>query len=268
MDYKVSVLIVCYNQEKYIKKALESVLSQKVNFNYEIVVCDDCSSDRTFNILQEYKSKLGSKLNLIRNYKNLGITLNYKNGFKNCKGEYIAVLEGDDYWIQKSKLKRQVSFLESNRDCSLVFNKIVLDYGDEKINNLIYPFNDIRKKFSARELVRSNFIQNFSCCMYRKSSIRKLRESIYDMVVYDWMFNMAVAQFGLIGYIPNYMTSHRILKSGLWSGKSKMENLQMISKCIDQYDSFFKYKYRKEFSQNKQEVLQALRRLVMVNENG
>jgi len=118
----VSVILISYNHEKYIKKALNSILMQKVNFNYEIIFADDCSTDNTQKIIRENSKNIKNKLYLF-NKENKGNTYNSLNAYKNCKGKYIVALEADDYWSSEDKLQTQYDFLEKHKDYIAVSNK-------------------------------------------------------------------------------------------------------------------------------------------------
>ena len=113
----MSVLLVTYNHAKFVAQALDSVLMQQANFEFEIVAVDDCSTDGTLAILQDYE-KQHSQLRVLLSPTNLGISRNYQRGFAACRGEYIAVLEGDDYWISPRKLQAMSAFLDRNPHCS------------------------------------------------------------------------------------------------------------------------------------------------------
>src|SRR4026207_1049489 len=95
---KVSVYLITFNQAQFIAKALESVLMQKTVFDYEIVVGDDCSTDGTIEILKSYQQRHPQKLKLVLHNENVGMMRNALDVLANCTGEYIACLEGDDYW--------------------------------------------------------------------------------------------------------------------------------------------------------------------------
>lgn len=116
MEYKVSVIVPTYNHENYISQALESILSQKVTFPIEILIGDDCSTDKTCEIIKEYKSKYPDLIRLFLHEKNVGATKNAYELLMNARGKYLATLEGDDYWIDDYKLQKQVDFLEQNED--------------------------------------------------------------------------------------------------------------------------------------------------------
>ncbi len=112
---KLSVIFITYNHEKYVEKALRSVCEQETDFAYEVVVGEDCSTDSTREILKRVASEYPDKVRLLFRDKNFGRpTLNVYNTTMECRGEYLAYLEGDDYWTDKNKLQKQVDFLEEH----------------------------------------------------------------------------------------------------------------------------------------------------------
>lgn len=138
----VSVGILTYNHEKYIAEAIESVLKQKVNFKYEIVIAEDCSTDNTRKIVIEYQKKYPDIIRLILQPHNMGIQKNSNILRRACRGIYRANLEGDDYWAVEDKLQTQVDFLENNPD----FIAIGGDFRciDDNGKPCKFPWGDIR----------------------------------------------------------------------------------------------------------------------------
>ena len=123
----LSVLLITYNHEKYISQALDSVLAQKTDFEYEIVVGEDCSTDNTRQILDEYKRRYPGIIRLLyrkRNFKRP--TLNVYDTAMHCRGKYIATLEGDDFWTDEKKLQKAVDFLERHAEYSGCANPSLL----------------------------------------------------------------------------------------------------------------------------------------------
>lgn len=118
MDYKVSVIFITYNHGKYVEKALRSILEQETNFPFEVVVGDDISTDDTRSIIENVaKSYPDRQVRFVKREKNTGRpTLNVYETTYECSGEYLAYLEGDDYWIGKDKLQKQVDFLENHKE--------------------------------------------------------------------------------------------------------------------------------------------------------
>lgn len=133
-DIKVSVIVITYNHEQFIKQALDSILMQKVDFKYEILIGDDASTDRTPEILKEYKKLYPDIIDLHLNSVNLGATRNAYNLLMIAKGKYLAYCEGDDYWIHDHKLQIQVEFLEKNNNYIGCSHKCVLvDKNNKKL---------------------------------------------------------------------------------------------------------------------------------------
>jgi glycosyltransferase involved in cell wall biosynthesis len=121
---KVAVYMITYNHEPYIAQAIESILMQKTNFKYKIYVGEDCSTDNTKNICKEFKKKHPEKIDLILHASNIGANVNAQSIFKACfesGADYIAMLEGDDYWTDPLKLQKQVDLLEANNSYGLVY---------------------------------------------------------------------------------------------------------------------------------------------------
>ncbi len=115
-NLKLTVCIICYNHENYIRKCLQSIVDQSVDFDYEIIVSDDCSTDGSASIIKEFEVKYPEIIKAIYKEKNIGGCLNYKLVHSLAKGKYVAHIDGDDY-CRPGKLQRQVKILENNSDC-------------------------------------------------------------------------------------------------------------------------------------------------------
>ena len=113
---KVSVFMITYNHEKYIAEAIDSVLMQKTDFDFDIVIGEDCSTDATRRIVLEYSRKYPDKIKLLLHNVNVGFISNLMYVLEACTGKYIAMCEGDDYWTDPFKLQKQVDFLEANKE--------------------------------------------------------------------------------------------------------------------------------------------------------
>lgn len=128
--------MLTYNQEKYLNQTLESIFAQKTNFEFEVLVCDDCSPDSTSIIIHEFQNKLLNP-NLLRYYRhdsNIGIKNNGIFALNKCIGKYVAICEGDDYWIDEHKLNKQINFLENNLNVSVCFHDFLI-LQDGKFSN-------------------------------------------------------------------------------------------------------------------------------------
>src|SRR5690554_951398 len=138
----VSVRLMTYNHEKFIHQAMESILSQKVDFPVEVVVGDDFSTDNTLSIIRKFKSTKSIHIHILERAKGdeywkkrqaQGRIYNFINILENCKGKYIALLDGDDYWTDPLKLQKQVDFLEENKNYSgVATNSLIKFEGTDK----------------------------------------------------------------------------------------------------------------------------------------
>lgn len=143
MNPVLSVLLLTYNHEAFIAESIESALNQKTDFEYEILVGEDCSTDNTREIVKEYASKYPNKIKLISSDSNVGAIKNEIRLYEASRGIYLTFLEGDDYWILENKLQMQKDFLDSNPDYGLVHSDVDLLY--HKSGKLIRNLNTSTK---------------------------------------------------------------------------------------------------------------------------
>lgn len=139
MQPKVSVIVLTHNHERYILKALESIVAQKVNFSIEILVFEDGSTDKTLEIVETFQQEHKALIKIYSNKINQGIRKNVLSVFSEVKGEYFAILDGDDYWSNPDKLQKQVEFLEANSDYNGVFHDARIVHIDEA-QNILFSF--------------------------------------------------------------------------------------------------------------------------------
>lgn len=122
---KLSIMVLVYNHEKYLRKCLDGILNQKVNFDYEVVIGEDCSTDSSRSICLEYQEKYPDVIKLVLQNKNKGLIGNYIDICNVMTGEYEACIAGDDYWIDTNKLQMQVDFLDKNLDVGLCYTNVI-----------------------------------------------------------------------------------------------------------------------------------------------
>ncbi|MDL2323398.1 glycosyltransferase, partial [Bacteroidales bacterium OttesenSCG-928-A17] len=134
---KISVCLITYNHESFIHKAIESILEQKGNFKYEIVIGVDLSTDKTVEICLQYQKKYPEIIKVLETKERLGLMKNYARILQACTGEFIAFCSGDDYWIDPEKLQKQLTFLETHTTYGMVYSnyKVLLSSRNLLINN-------------------------------------------------------------------------------------------------------------------------------------
>lgn len=172
MDPLVSVAIITYNQEKFISQTLESILSQKHSCTYEIIIGDDCSTDRNREIIESYREKYPEIIKPIYNQNNLGLIKNYFNVMAQCRGKYIMQCAGDDWWLPE-KLSIQVDFMETHPDIGMCYGK-AQTYIDGK-KKYGKKFGEKRESFES--LLGGNTIPAVTAC-FRRDLLEKYLEDI------------------------------------------------------------------------------------------
>ena len=214
----LSVCMTTYNHEDYISQAIESVLMQLTNFRYELVIGEDCSTDNTRKICIEYKNKYPEKIKLLLREQNLGMFENGILTMKDCKGKYIATLEGDDYWTDPNKLQKQVDFLEKNQDFSVCFHKVrILQQGIFRKD----PYTKVPFKISTvLDLAKKgNYIHTCSSVFRNKHIYHDLPKNIQPL---DYAIHLVNTKDGeKIIYIKKVMAVYRIHPGGVWRGADK-----------------------------------------------
>jgi glycosyltransferase involved in cell wall biosynthesis len=220
----VSVLMVTYNREQYIRTALKSVLRQKTSFPFEIIICEDCSTDNTLAICKEYANNFPTIIRLIVNEQNLGYQRNNLKCLKAAKGKYIAVCDPDDYWISQNKLQIQFNILEQNPQYSLCFHRVLNYYENDGSKSLS---NGSEKKgvYTQIDLSKKNFITNVSC--FFRNNIFDLPDGIEEVTSVDYVFSMLCGEKGDYFYIPKVMAVYRKSESSIFVGKDRAKGLLM-----------------------------------------
>ncbi len=212
----VSVCIVTYNHELYIKQCLESVLAQNVNFRYEIVIAEDCSTDNTKNIIKTIQSQHPNIFKVIYQAKNRGMMKNAEHALQLCRGKYIAILDGDDYWTDANKLHQQVNFLETQTNCVICFHNTqeIWENSNHKEPISLVP-KGMPKITSFKDIIRSNYIPTCTI-IFKNNLFHKLPGWTTDFPELDYSITLLNAQHGDIGYINKSMAVHRVHKGGMY----------------------------------------------------
>ena len=223
MNQLLSILCITYNHDKFIGEAIESWLEQKTDFQIEIIIGDDCSTDKTVYEVKKHL-KIHNNIKLIERAKNIGFINNFIETYKQCNGKYIAICEGDDYWIDKNKLQMQVDFLENNNNYVLTHTNVFTLKKKKKLcqlkpdsynyENNIYNKNEI----STLTAVFRNFNIDFS-------------EKWSQFMMADWPLWITLSEKGRFKYFDKKTGVYRINETGIWQNgwKDKIGSERLLN---------------------------------------
>ena len=226
---KVSVCILTYNQEAYIGQAVESALAQRTNFRTELIIGEDCSTDRTREIVVDLARKHPDKIQLRLAPQNQGGGRNFVDLFHRCRGEYVVILEGDDYWTSPDKLQTQVDALDAHPRWAMCFHPAMNVYDDGRPSHL-FPEEQTKSEYTIYDLLVKDFMAT-SAVMFRNGLFGKLPDWFADVVVGDWALHILNANHGNIGFLPEPMSVYRIHSGGSFPKKAWNSSSLPFSKC-------------------------------------
>ncbi len=234
---KISVIMLTFNHDKFISRAIESILRQDVKFKYEIIISDDHSNDQTPFILHHYQMLFPDIVFPSFNESRLGAMKNGAKALKRARGEYVGLLDGDDYWTDSFKLKKQIEYLDNNLNCSLVSH-------DYDIHNLIEGTSKkslLGGLFDGKcnnleitnELFFISWVTQPLTVVFRRSSLN------VDLILSRQKYFLDVTLFYYIlkdgkGVIMNFNGGvYNVHSNGIWNSKSEFEKHLQIFRVVD-----------------------------------
>jgi len=210
-----SVCIITYNQKAFIGQTIKSTLNQKTDFYFEILISDDCSTDGTLDVCIEYQNRYPNSIRVLKNDVNQGMNKNLMKAIANCKGKYIAICEGDDYWCDENKLQKQVDFLEANPDYAICFHP-VYEIKDKDLQLSYLNKSTKEESYTIKDLAKENFIHTPSV-VFCNSLFKEFPKWFHLSPIGDYVLHMLNAQHGLIKYFPEPMAVYRRHAGSIWS---------------------------------------------------
>jgi len=233
--------MLAYNHELFIRQALESVLAQCVNFNYEIVVGEDKSTDGTRAILMDLYRRYPERIVPLLHDRNTGMMRNFQATLSSCRGQYLAIVEGDDYWTCENKLQRQVDFLDQHPDYAVCFHRAqVLDQTGAGRADVIPRPSFSAGPYTIEDLIAENLIATCTV-MYRWDCVGPLPDWFLDLKLGDWPLHILVAQSGKIMLMDEVMSVYRMHSGGMWTsgqGIAQKREMMRMMKSLDRHLNF------------------------------
>ena len=245
MNKKVSIVTLTYNHEKVIAQTLDSLLAQKTDFDFEILIGDDCSTDDTLKIIDSYRQKHPNKFRVLTSDKNIGLEQNYLRCYRACTTEFVAICDGDDYWIDPLKLQKQVDFLSRHSDYGLVGT--LIDFYDEETgvftqgkrieqDYISYTIDDIivaNPLTSSSVLFRNELLQGF-LSLYDAQP-----QALHNFIDYSlWMY---FASQQKVAELNDVATVYRLSKASVSQNKDYVKQWAYRKRNYKHYKFFRNY---------------------------
>ena len=232
---KVSVCVVTYNQEKYIKDCLESLVTQECNFDFEVIVGEDCSTDNTRAVIQEYVDKYPNIIKPIFHEKNFGASNNffYTNNIAN--GKYICHMDGDDYALP-NKLQTQVDFMDKTPVCNVCFHRVKVLYPNGEFKDSQLHYNTLKVGYLRDDLMMLSMVGTNSSRMYRKETLSELNKYKHIENMMDFTANIIQIQDKKAMYIDDKFYGVYRANIGIMSNPNfidiTLENMKFLNKLF------------------------------------
>ncbi len=251
----VSISLVVYNQEDYLAQAIESCLMQKVNFDYEIIIHDDKSSDRSSEIILDYAKAYPDIIIPIIQQENQfskGTEVNAYLVIPRAKGKYIAFLEADDYWIDEGKLQYQVDFLENNPHVAMCFTATKRIFQGKDREPEIKRYRNHHSACSIKDIIfQGGNLVDMGSAMIRASVFEDLPDWYSNIQVWDITMPLLSSLHGEVYYLNRVTSVYRYETPGSWTQTNvknieKRKNTLVKSiKTLDEFDDFTNFEHRK-----------------------
>lgn len=238
---KVSVVMITYGHENYIREAIEGVLMQQIDFSVELIIANDCSPDKTDEIVNELIISNETNIEIVykKHETNIGMMSNFTFALNQAKGKYIALCEGDDYWTDPLKLQKQVDFLENNSSFSACFTDVSLLKEDKFIP---YALKEKHKKNSdAISIFYNTWIPTLTLVFRNSMLIKPIPKQFNKVFNGDLFLFYLLAQKGEIAYLDLITGVYRQHENGVWSGANRLQQLNKSIVSLKLMNSFFSY---------------------------
>ncbi|QGW01533.1 glycosyltransferase [Proteus terrae subsp. cibarius] len=242
----VSIICCTYNQELYISDAINSFLSQKTKYKFEIIIHNDCSTDNTSDILISFKERYPNIIQIIKPKENLyskyGINAPGLNAISQSLGKYIAFCEGDDFWIDKNKIQAQISTLENNSNINICFTAAKHLFMDKnKLIDFANYCNSIKRFTLSDAIIKGGGFMPTTTIMVRKDTLSTLPNWFINAPVGDYFLQMHCSNPHGSIYIPESTAVYRINSQGSWSDTRNKISSDRIMKESEDYENYLNY---------------------------
>lgn len=248
----LSVIILTYNHQLFIEKAIRSVLEQIAAPNHEILVAEDYSTDQTRKIISSLEAEFPGRLNVLDRGRNLGLSANLEDAWKRSSGKYISILEGDDYWCDQQKLAKTHAAMEAHPEWVGCFHAVrqINQIGRPIFDLVPCPFPD--RPLTFQDFLIANHIPTYSCVTYRRGIVTEFPAWHRKLVAGDWALHLLHTEHGVIGFLPETMTIYHAHPNGMWSGMPDVRRWKQVLLLLESINQHYDGKYASEIDETRE----------------
>lgn len=246
IEYKLNVLMTTYNIENYIEKSIGSVLNQETEYDYNLIIVDDCSSDATVEIINRIikNHPKGLLINLIINDVNLGVVKNSRKILGLASAPYVAICDGDDYWINVNKIQKQVAFLENNPDFNSTTGIVEILFDSTRKMKIMrdgWNHENRKEEYTTRDYLVGPFSQTSSYLFRNNFTFPYWFDELQSNDA--TLFLLATGINGKIKYFKEKFSVYRIRNNNYSSKKKKITTYEKTTFFFNRIDEYFEFKF-------------------------
>ncbi len=237
--------MITYNHEKFIAEAIEGVLMQETSFPIELVIGDDCSTDRTGAIAKSFQEKYPDKIRILERNSNLGMKRNFADTLTNCRGKFIALCEGDDYWTDPGKLQKQVSILEDDERLVMCCHADRVLSEDGKIVKRLLAAREVQFEDILEMYRRREYLPTMSWVFKNQPKLLEpeaIRDNLFDITLL-----LLLASKGSIRIMSDIMAVYRVHSTSYTNSGDNLRKQIMVIDALEKAKAFFNPRGEKEF---------------------
>ncbi|HOW97358.1 MAG TPA: glycosyltransferase [Kiritimatiellia bacterium] len=239
---RVSVAMITFQHERFIAHAIESVLMQDAGFPFELVIGDDASTDHTREVAGEYGRRHPGRVRLLTAESNQGVARNFVKTLRECRGQYVALLEGDDYWTRPDKMRKQADFLDAHPEHAACFHPVKVRADGEAGTRHVQRVRPPRGGYGLEDLLRANFMHTCSV-MSRNHLIPDWPEPFLDLKMLDWPYHILNALRGTVGFLPEAMAVYRLHAASAWSAGRLRDRIAETRRMLERVNAHLGGRY-------------------------
>jgi glycosyltransferase involved in cell wall biosynthesis len=240
---RVSVAMLCGNHGQHLTAAVDSALSQTTDFSIEIVIGDDCSTDQSLQLLRKIETDNPERVRILFHDEAVGTNRNFAAILNECHGQYVALLECDDYWLDDTKLQQQVDYLDQHPTCAICFHRV--QHIDE--NGFEHPAvfqHNTRPTATLSDLLQDSFIST-SSAVVRSETVDELPDWYLSLEVGDWPWFLLNARHGNIGYIDETLSVYRHHNGRRWHSADKIRHHRNMNLALRRFRNELENRFQK-----------------------